>query len=130
MAILFVTHDLGVIADICDRVVVMYAGQVVEQAPVHELFASPQHPYTRALLRSIPQTIGGGERLVSIPGVVPTPSDWPHGCRFADRCVLAIDACRAAPVELEAVDRSLVRCIRHGVVESPTTPVETTAVSS
>ncbi|HEX5588102.1 MAG TPA: dipeptide/oligopeptide/nickel ABC transporter permease/ATP-binding protein [Acidimicrobiia bacterium] len=130
MAILFVTHDLGVIADICDRVVVMYAGQVVEQAPVHELFASPQHPYTRALLRSIPQTIGGSERLVSIPGVVPTPSDWPHGCRFADRCVLAIDACRAAPVELEAVDRTLVRCIRHGVVESPTAPAETTAVSS
>jgi len=114
MAVLFVTHDLGVIADICDRVIVMYAGQVVEQANVHDLFATPQHPYTAALLRSIPQSIGGEERLVSIPGVVPVPSAWPHGCRFAERCDVATPECDEAPISLDVVDGALVRCIRPG----------------
>ena len=82
MAVLFVTHDLGVVADLCDRVIVMYAGQVVEEASVEELFARPQHPYTEGLLAAIPQSGVAGERFASIPGVVP------HRHRDADRVSL------------------------------------------
>jgi peptide/nickel transport system permease protein len=113
MAMIFVTHDLGVVADICDRVAVMYAGQIVEQGKVHELFANPKHPYTRALLGAIPQLAAAGERLTSIPGTVPPPSLWPSGCRFSTRCDYVTPACTEAPVELEAVSGQLVRCIRH-----------------
>jgi oligopeptide/dipeptide ABC transporter ATP-binding protein len=118
-----VTHDLGVIADLCDRVAVMYAGQIVEQAPVHDLFARPQHPYTEGLLNAMPQIGAAGEPLYAIPGQVPQPDAWPDGCRFAPRCPYAQDACVAAPVELlgprEAhradPDRAdhLARCVRR-----------------
>jgi oligopeptide/dipeptide ABC transporter ATP-binding protein len=119
-----VTHDLGVVADICDRVAVMYAGQIVEQGKVHDVFATPRHPYTKALLGAIPQLAEAGERLTSIPGVVPVPSLWPHGCRFSTRCEYVTPACTEAPVDLEQAGGQLVRCIRHdellGVEEGAT----------
>lgn len=113
MAILFITHDLGVVADICDRVAVMYAGQIVEEGDVFQMFDEPRHPYTRALLGSMPQVGGQAERLSSIAGSPPEPWALPTGCRFAPRCEFATDACRAAPVELTdaGLGRS-VRCIR------------------
>jgi peptide/nickel transport system ATP-binding protein len=117
MAILFVTHDLGVVADLCDRVAVMYAGQIVEQAAVDELFEHPRHPYTEGLLSAIPQTSAAGERLVSIPGVVPQPTAMPSGCRFAPRCTYATDAC-TDPVALTSVGATaVVRCVHAGTLE-------------
>jgi oligopeptide/dipeptide ABC transporter ATP-binding protein len=89
MAVLLVTHDLGVVAEVADRVVVMYAGQVVETGTAAEVFGAPAHPYTEGLLGSIPRVDRVGGRLNPIPGVVPAPTDWPPGCRFADRCPYA-----------------------------------------
>jgi oligopeptide/dipeptide ABC transporter ATP-binding protein len=86
MSIILITHDLGVVAETCDRVIVMYAGQVFEEGPVGDVFNNPQNPYTEGLLRSIPRLGSGGGRLAVIPGVVPSPMDWPTGCRFQDRC--------------------------------------------
>jgi peptide/nickel transport system ATP-binding protein len=111
-AILFVTHDFGVVADICDRVVVMYAGQVVEQASVGDMFAQPRHPYTEGLLVSMPQAAQRGARLTVIAGQVPNPDAMPLGCRFHPRCAYAQAACEAAPVPL-VTDVAAVRCIRH-----------------
>jgi peptide/nickel transport system permease protein len=112
MAMVFVTHDLGVVAEIADDVAVMYAGQIVEQASVDELFAAPRHPYTEALIRALPQSTTPGERLATIPGQVPDPSAWPTGCHFADRCPHAEDRCREAPVELLPVGDGTARCVR------------------
>lgn len=113
MAVLIVTHDWGVVADLCHRAVVMYAGQVVEEADVEEMFAQPLHPYTAGLLAANPHLAREGEPLATIPGTVPAPRDWPAGCRFATRCALADDTCRAQPVLLteQARDR-LTRCVR------------------
>jgi oligopeptide/dipeptide ABC transporter ATP-binding protein len=86
MAVLLITHDLGVVAGRADRVCVMYAGQIVEEAPTRQLFASPAHPYTRGLFASIPKLEGERTRLTPIAGMVPPPSAWPAGCRFAPRC--------------------------------------------
>jgi peptide/nickel transport system permease protein len=113
MAVIFVTHDLGVVADLCSRVLVMYAGQVVEEAPVEELFARPRHPYTEGLLAAIPQAGVAGERLASIPGVVPSATAMPTGCRFHPRCPYAKPECTTTPVELDVVsDGHRARCIR------------------
>jgi len=116
MGMLFITHDLGVVAQVADRVAVMYAGRVVEQGTVGEVFARPLHPYTRALLRAIPRA---GERrdparlLPAIPGQVPSAAALPPGCAFAPRCALATAQCRAAvPPEEAAGPGRLVRCIR------------------
>ena len=100
MAMIFVTHDLGVIADIAEDVVVMYAGQIVEQTRSTALFTRPRHPYTEALLNSIPQLTPIGEPLHFIPGIVPRPDQIPQGCRFHPRCAYANDACVTAPVPL------------------------------
>ena len=114
MAILFVTHDLGVVADICDRVCAMYAGQVVEQAGVDEFFARPRHPYSDGLLRATPQSTGTQRRLHIIPGAVPTPDAWPAGCRFHPRCEHAVDRCvEATPVLEETASGGLARCLRQ-----------------
>jgi oligopeptide/dipeptide ABC transporter ATP-binding protein len=86
MAIILITHDLGVIAETCDRLIVMYAGQVFEEGPVGDVFRDPQNPYTEGLIRSIPRLGHKSERLAVIPGVVPSPLEWPSGCRFHDRC--------------------------------------------
>ena len=112
MAVLFVTHDLGVVADLCDRVAVMYAGQIVEQAPVYDLFEHPQHPYTEGLLGAMPQVGRIDERLTVIRGQVPLPHQMPVGCRFAARCDYASDACVADPVAITQNGTSEVRCIR------------------
>ncbi len=97
MALLLITHDLGVVAEVCDRVLVMYAGQLVETGPVEKIFGDPRHPYTRGLLASLPGTAGSRERLRPIRGTVPTPDRWPQGCRFRDRCPVAWDRCTEAP---------------------------------
>jgi oligopeptide/dipeptide ABC transporter ATP-binding protein len=86
MSIILITHDLGVVAETCDRVIVMYAGQVFEEGPVEDVFRDPQNPYTEGLLRSMPRLGQEVERLAVIPGVVPAPTSWPKGCRFAERC--------------------------------------------
>ncbi|MFJ7668582.1 ABC transporter ATP-binding protein [Lysinibacillus sp. NPDC097195] len=92
-AILLITHDLGVVAEMCDRVVVMYAGQVVEEADVFELFASPKHPYTQGLIASVPKIGEHKEILDSINGQVPSPQNMPIGCKFAPRCNQAMSIC-------------------------------------
>ena len=93
MAVLLITHDLGVVAEVCDRVLIMYAGQVVETGSVHEIFADPRHPYTKGLLESLPSLAQPGRRLKAIPGTVPDSIDWPIGCRFEQRCPLRAPGC-------------------------------------
>ncbi|HJU89956.1 MAG TPA: ABC transporter ATP-binding protein [Gemmatimonadaceae bacterium] len=95
MSILLITHDLGVIAEVTSRVLVMYAGQIVEEAPVHTLFAEPHHPYTEGLLQAMPRVGERRDRLRVIPGTVPPPTAWPSGCRFRDRCPYAWERCAA-----------------------------------
>ena len=112
MAVLMITHDLGVIAEVADRVAVMYAGQVVEYASTRDLFNSPQHPYTRGLMQSVPRLDESRERLDIISGIVPDAREFPEGCRFAPRCPLAEDRCRSASVELRALSEGhLGRCL-------------------
>jgi len=96
MAVIMITHDLGVIAEVAQNVAVMYAGKIVERAPVEDLFASPQHPYTQGLLASIPSPDKLGRRLDVISGVVPHPLNLPHGCTFAPRCPHRMDVCETA----------------------------------
>lgn len=93
MGMLLITHDLGVVAELCDRVVVMYAGRVVEEASVHDLFANPQHPYTKGLIQSVPKLRQNVRRLDSIKGNVPDLSQMPQGCKFAPRCSFVMDSC-------------------------------------
>ncbi len=100
MAILLITHDLGVVAEVCDEVVVMYAGRIVEQAPAKALFRTPRHPYTSGLLNALPRLGGRGKRIPSIPGMVPPPGARGKGCAFADRCGQAIDRCRVETPQL------------------------------
>ncbi len=107
-ALVFITHNLGLVAEIADRVAVMYAGQVVEQGPVAEVFTSPRHPYTAALIAAVPEP---GRDPVGIPGVVPQPHAWPSGCRFAPRCRFAAEAC-GVPVGLVETGSRAVRCVR------------------
>ncbi|WP_244928776.1 ABC transporter ATP-binding protein [Nocardioides sp. W7] len=112
MGVLLVTHDLGVVADVCDEVVVMYAGQVVEQAECFNIFERPRHPYTAGLMRSLPRVDGVGG-IEIIPGTPPMPSQFPTGCRFAPRCSHAMDACGPSPIALEArTSGGAVRCLR------------------
>jgi len=93
MSILLITHDLGVVAEMCSRVIVMYAGRIVEEASVYDLFRNPLHPYTSGLIKSIPVIGNGAERLESIPGNVPSLSNMPGGCKFAPRCGKASSKC-------------------------------------
>lgn len=122
MSILFITHDLGVVAEMADEVVVMYAGQVIESAPVEEIFKRPKHPYTIGLMKSIPSSIQKPspvdgrrrERLTPIPGSIPSLSNLPSGCYFSPRCSYAVDVCRAQSPGLQAVrDGHQSRCWRH-----------------
>src|SRR3954463_14270936 len=115
---LYVTHDLAVVANIADRVAVMYAGQIAELGPRDTIFANPAHPYTRALLDSIPH-LSQARALKGIPGRTPAPGARPEGCRFNDRCSFAQDECRAAVPELrEVAPDHQVRCIRVGDIGS------------
>ncbi|MCC6949740.1 MAG: ABC transporter ATP-binding protein [Bradyrhizobiaceae bacterium] len=119
MATIFITHDLGVIAQFADRVAVMYAGRIVEQAPVERIFETPRHPYTRALLESIPSIARDVRRLTVIPGTVPPLTEFPSGCRFAPRCSYARDECATMPEDFLAWPGKAhsVACIRMDELE-------------
>lgn len=111
MSLIMITHDLGVVAEVCDRVLVMYAGQVVETADVRTLLRDPKHPYTVGLIKSAPQKSKGQRRLYSIVGTVPPPDEQPAGCRFAPRCEKAMPVCHIRSPELMQVDQhSACRC--------------------
>jgi len=112
MATLLITHNLGIVAEQADHVAIMYAGRIVERAPVRELFARPLHPYTVGLLASVPGVGGRRRRLDAIPGIVPDPRHLPSGCRFRDRCPRAVPACADTdPALEERRDGHLVACI-------------------
>jgi len=110
MALVLITHDLGVVAEVAQRVLVMYAGEIVESATAAELFATPRHPYTEALLASLPERNAGNRRLASLPGVVPGAYDRPAGCLLAPRCPYVRDRCRASRPPLFEVGAGLARC--------------------
>ena len=118
LALLLITHDLGVVAQMADRVAVMYAGRVIEHAPVRELFADPKHPYTRALMLSMPDA--PGSRLIAIPGTVPRIGALPPGCSFTPRCPDRFDPCPAAhPADTVLHDGRTVKCYLHGPAAEP-----------
>ena len=110
MSIIFISHDLGVMAEFTHEIAVMYAGKIVEHAETAELFRAPRHPYTQGLLRSLPSQRNRGERLPTIPGIVPDLRSLPSGCRFQDRCDRVTGACRAEEPHLLRVEQSEVAC--------------------
>ncbi|MCU1413634.1 MAG: oligopeptide/dipeptide transporter, ATPase subunit [Microbacteriaceae bacterium] len=128
LAVVLVSHDWGVIADSCDSALVMYAGQVVEEAPIDAVFTRPRHPYSYALMESNPQRAAETRSILpSVPGSVPPVGQWPVGCHFAARCAFATDACREAPIALDLVaDQHWTRCIHPTAVPSPALPSPTT----
>lgn len=110
-AVLLITHDLGVVAETCERVIVMYAGQIVEEASVHEIFNNPLHPYTQGLIKSVPDMRFKKELLYSIPGTVPKPGTIKVGCRFAERCEFAMERCtQETPLLYTASEHHKSRC--------------------
>jgi peptide/nickel transport system ATP-binding protein len=112
-AIVLITHDLGVVAEICDEVAVMYAGEIVERAPVERLFTQPEHPYTVGLMGSLPRIDQKADRLATIEGILPDMTNPPRGCRFAARCPFVIDRCENAPPPMQAISRDhWSRCLR------------------
>ena len=118
LAVLLITHDLGVVAEVADRVAVMYTGRIVEESPVDELFARPKHPYTEGLLRSVPKLTSAAliksERLETIEGVVPKPTDLPPGCHFAPRCRHRMPRCTAEEIPLYQLEGNVeVRCVLY-----------------
>ena len=119
IAVIFITHDLGVISQLADEVAVMYAGEIIEQAPAKELFAHPLHPYTKGLLRSIPDLTVNTERLYGMEGLVPSLYDMPQGCHFGPRCQECEKGCTEThPQLLEIEPGHLVRCCRCGCKEA------------
>jgi oligopeptide/dipeptide ABC transporter ATP-binding protein len=131
-SILIITHDLGVVAETSDEVAVMYAGQIVEEAPTTEIFAAPRHPYTQGLMRSVPRLewAQAAQPLHPIRGSVPDPAHFPQGCRFHPRCPFAAAQCLALP-ELEPCGAEhRVRCVRwREIAEDPRAAVETADVA-
>ncbi|HLI12641.1 MAG TPA: oligopeptide/dipeptide ABC transporter ATP-binding protein [Alphaproteobacteria bacterium] len=117
MALILITHDMGVVAETAQRVIVMYAGQIVEEQPAAALFAQPRHPYTAALLDALPERSQGARRLPTIQGVVPGLDDRPQGCLFNPRCRYADERCRSVAPALRAVDGVRARC--HYPLEAP-----------
>jgi oligopeptide/dipeptide ABC transporter ATP-binding protein len=118
LAVLLITHDLGVVAEVADRVAVMYTGRIVEESPVEELFARPKHPYTEGLLRSVPkltsEDVVRKERLETIEGVVPRPTDLPPGCHFAPRCPHRMPRCTEGRIPLYQLEGGVqVRCVLY-----------------
>ncbi|RLL50812.1 ABC transporter ATP-binding protein [Mariprofundus sp. EBB-1] len=113
LGLLLVTHDFGLVAEMCDDVAVMYAGQIVESGPVSEIFDQPAHPYTRALMGCRPEVSEAGHALPVIGGQVPQPGQWPQGCHFADRCPLAQDDCKKAPLAANVWQQNqhIARCL-------------------
>jgi len=112
MSIIFISHDLGLMAEFTHEIAVMYAGKIVEHAATDTLFASPRHPYTRGLLQSLPSQRNRGKRLPTIPGIVPDLSVLPPGCRFQDRCGLVTDECRVEEPSLQRIEQTDVACFR------------------
>jgi len=111
MSVILISHDLGLVAEFVERVIVMYAGHIVEEAAAADLFERPLHPYTEGLLHAIPNLDDDAPRLAAIPGNIPAGGAWPRGCRFGPRCALARPECLAAPVPLETLrDGRLLRC--------------------
>ena len=125
MTILFITHDLGVVAEMAERVIVMYAGRIVEEAPVRDLFARPLHPYTQGLITCIPKIENDVPRLNVITGMVPPPSDFPPGCRFHPRCPYSQPLCSAQVPEMTRHGASRVACHFPLFQERP--PMDATA---
>jgi oligopeptide/dipeptide ABC transporter ATP-binding protein len=121
LAILLITHDLGIVAEFCERVIVMYTGRVVEESPVRELFANPAHPYTRGLLKSLPSVKGGDpHRLPTIKGMVPSISNLPRGCKFNPRCPDVMDICLGnEPARMIVSPDHDARCYLHGDEADP-----------
>lgn len=118
-SVLFITHDLGVVSHICDRMATMYAGEIVETGDVSNVLSAPQHPYTAALLGALPRPETRGTKLTTIPGRVPVPGTEPEGCWFADRCAFAMDQCRTSHPPLEpGPNGSLTRCARIDEIAS------------
>ncbi|MEZ5421892.1 MAG: ABC transporter ATP-binding protein [Pyrinomonadaceae bacterium] len=117
LAVLLITHDLGVVAEVADRVCVMYTGKIVEEAGVKEIFAAPKHPYTQGLLKSVPKLSAAGhrvERLSTIDGTVPTPTDLPPGCHFAPRCPQRMPECEKGEIPFfEVGENDKVRCLLY-----------------
>jgi oligopeptide/dipeptide ABC transporter ATP-binding protein len=118
LGVLLITHDLGVVAEVADRVAVMYTGRIVEQSSVDELFARPRHPYTEGLLRSVPKLTVAGvkrkERLETIEGTVPSPVALPPGCHFAPRCVHRMPRCSEGEIPLYELEHEIqVRCVLY-----------------
>jgi oligopeptide/dipeptide ABC transporter ATP-binding protein len=116
LAVLLITHDLGVVAEVADRVAVMYTGRIVEESPVQELFTRPKHPYTEGLLRSVPklttEQVAKKERLETIEGTVPSPTDLPPGCHFAPRCPYRLPRCTEEEIPLYDLEGNVkVRCV-------------------
>ncbi len=125
LAVLLITHDLGVVAEVADRVAVMYTGRIVEESPVDEVFARPRHPYTEGLLRSVPKLtstqIVQKERLETIEGVVPKPTDLPPGCHFAPRCPHRMPRCTEGHIPLYQLEGSVqVRCVLYDLAAAVT----------
>ena len=117
LGVLLITHDLSVVAEVCDRAAVMYAGRIVENAPILELFDNPQHPYTAGLLHAMPDPVRHAEKMGVIPGRVPPPHEFVDSCRFAPRCPYVRDACTAGLIPLSATGSDhLVRCVRAGEI--------------
>jgi oligopeptide/dipeptide ABC transporter ATP-binding protein len=110
MSVMLITHDLGVVAETCDRVAVMYAGKIVESAPVASLFETPKHPYTHGLFRSLPTLTEKKKQLSVIPGAVPSPLDFPSGCRFRTRCSMVREICGQEPVLREIAPDHFAAC--------------------
>ena len=126
VSVLMITHDLGVVAQFCDRVQVMYAGRIVERAPINEMFADPQHPYAEGLLRSVPRVDRSDSEMVGIPGEPLDRAQFPPGCAFEPRCSEAHDACReSAPPLLKIADRRWVACYNR-----PGAPAEAESVGA
>ncbi len=118
LAVLLITHDLGVVAEVADRVCVMYTGKIVEESGVDELFEQPKHPYTQGLLKSVPKLRGIGEaketRLSTIEGTVPSPTNLPEGCHFAPRCEFRMDICTNGEIPLYQIGNDIrVRCVLY-----------------
>jgi oligopeptide/dipeptide ABC transporter ATP-binding protein len=116
MAVILVTHDLGIVAGTCDRVAVLYAGRVMESGPVYDVFRTPAHAYTLGLMRSVPDLRHARQHLISIPGHPPAPGQAPPGCRFAPRCAFADAACTVPPPMLVAGDHHHTWCVRPNTI--------------
>ena len=111
LAIVFITHDFGVVAQLCDRVAVMYAGRIVEQGSTREILDTPRHPYTARLMACVPELGGGKRRLEAIPGLPPAVDRLPEGCAFADRCDRVLGDCRQSGIPLAHSGGRAVRCL-------------------